>query len=109
MKALIKTYRAVIHTILIMVCMGVCSLPIFAETISSGETNIEYEVFEMEEDFMEEFNDLGDCVMVEIKIYNEDNQLVRCGSEENQMIKDLINRSDFLADVAGIAIYRLNQ
>jgi hypothetical protein len=85
------------------------SLPISAETISAEENYSEYEIFEMEEDFMEEFQDLGDCVNVKIKIYSHDDRLVRCGSEKSDMILDLIKRSDFLADIGGVEFYRLNK
>jgi hypothetical protein len=60
-------------------------------------------------DFIEDFKDLGDFVNVIVKIYGQDNRLVRCGSEMNDMITDLIKRADFLADVGGVEIYRLNK
>ena len=85
------------------------SLPIFAETITSEKIQAEYEIFEMEENFMEEFKDLGDCVDVKVKIYSQDNRLVRCGSEKSDMIMDLLKRADFLADVGGIEFYRLSK
>jgi hypothetical protein len=87
----------------------VSSLPISAETINTEETKFEYDIFEMEQDFMEDFKDLGDFTNVKIKIYSEDNRLVRCGSEKNDMINSLIKRADFLADVGGIEFYRLNK
>ena len=85
------------------------SLPIFAETITSEKDLAEYEILEMEENFMEEFKDLGDCVDVKVKIYSQDNRLVRCGSEKSDMIMDLLKRADFLADVGGIEFYRLSK
>ena len=60
-------------------------------------------------DFIEDFKDLGDFVNVIVKIYGQDNRLVRCGSEKNDMITDFIKRADFLADVGGAEIYRLNK
>ena len=88
---------------------GVSSLPTSAETINIEEIAAEYEIFEMEDNFMDEFKDLGDCVNVKYKIYSNDNRLVRCGAEKSDMIKDLIKRADFLADVGGVEIYRLNK
>lgn len=90
-----------------MVFCGVSSLTTFAETIDTDVINIEYEIFEMEENFMEDFKDLGDCMNVKVKIYSQDNRLVRCGSEKSDMITELIKRADFLTDVGGVEIYRL--
>ena len=80
-----------------------CSLTTSAETINTEAIDTEYEVFEMEENFMEDFKDLGDCV----KVYSQDNRLVRCASEKSNMINELIKRADFLTDVGGVEIYRL--
>ena len=92
---------------MLLVICGLSSLTTFAETINTEATNAEYEIFEMEENFMEEFKDLGDCVNVKFKIYSQDNRLVRCGSEKSNMIEELIKRADFLTDVGGVEIYRL--
>jgi len=94
---------------MLLVLCGVSSLTTFAETINTEAISTENVVFEMEENFMEEFKDLGDCVNVKIKIYSQDNRLVRCGTERSDMINELINRADFLTDVGGIEIYRLNK
>jgi hypothetical protein len=93
---------------LVVIC-GVSSLTTFAETINTETIGAEYEIFEMEENFMEEFKDLGDCVNVKFKIYSHDNRLVRCGAEKSDMISELIKRADFLTDVGGVEIYRLNK
>jgi len=94
---------------MLLIFCGVSSLTTFAETINTETISTEYEIFEMEENFMEEFKDLGDCVNVKIKIYSQDNQLVRCGKDKSAMINELIKRADFLTDVGGIEIYRLNK
>lgn len=92
---------------MLMVFFGVSSLTTFAETIDTDVINTEYDIFEMEENFMEDFKDLGDCMNVKVKIYSQDNRLVRCGSEKSDMITELIKRADFLTDVGGVEIYRL--
>lgn len=97
------------YILMLFVFTGVSSLPTLAEAIETKEQSSEYEILEMEEDFMEEFKDLGDCVNVKVKIYNEDYQLVRCGSDKSRMITDLIKRADYLTEVGGIEIYRLNK
>jgi len=94
---------------MLLVICGVSSLPTFAETINTETISTEYEIFEMEENFMEEFKDLGDCVNVKFKIYSQDNRLVRCSTNKSDMINELIKRSDFLTDVGGVEIYRLNK
>jgi len=94
---------------MLLVICGVSSLTTFAETIDTETISTEYEIFEMEENFMEEFKDLGDCVNVKIKVYSQDNRLVRCGTEKSDMINELIKRADFLTDVGGVEIYRLNK
>jgi hypothetical protein len=108
-KYVLKTYKVIICSVLCIAFYVGSSLPISAETITNKESISEYEIFEMEENFMEEFKDLDDCVNVKVKIYSQDNRLVRCGSEKSEMIKDLIKRADFLADVGGIEFYRLNK
>ena len=92
---------------MLLVFCCVCSLTTSAETINTEAIDTEYEVFEMEENFMEDFKDLGDCVNVKVKIYSQDNRLVRCASEKSNMINELIKRADFLTDVGGVEIYRL--
>ena len=92
---------------MLLVFCCVSSLTIFAETINTEAIDTEFEIFEMEENFMEEFKDLGDCMNVKVKIYSQDNRLVRCGSEKSDMINELIKRADFLTDVGGVEIYRL--
>jgi len=67
------------------------------------------ETFEMEEDFMKEFEEVGDCVDVKVKIYSHDDRLVRCGSEKNAAILDLLDRADYLTSAGGIEFYRLNK
>ena len=109
MGFLLKTYKANIWSFLVMVFVWVSSLPIFAETVTMEKAIVDYEIIEMEEDFMEEFEDLGECVDVKIIIYSADNRLVRCCSKENDMVKELIRRADFLANVAGVKFYRLNK
>jgi hypothetical protein len=109
MKYVLKTYKVIICIVLFIALNVGKSLPIFAETITSEKIKAEYEIFEMEENFMEEFKDLGDCVDVKVKIYSQDNRLVRCGSEKSDMIMDLLKRADFLADVGGIEFYRLSK
>ena len=94
---------------MLLVICGVSSLTTFAETIDTKTIGTEYEIFEMEENFMEEFKDLGDCVNVKIKVYSQDNRLVRCSTEKSDMINELIKRADFLTDVGGVEIYRLNK
>jgi hypothetical protein len=94
---------------MLLVICGVSSLPTFAETINTEAISTEYEIFEMEENFMEEFKDLGDCVNVKFKIYSQDNRLVRCSTEKSDMINELIKRADFLTEVGGVEIYRLNK
>jgi hypothetical protein len=94
---------------MLLVICGVSSLTTLAETINIETIGMEYEIFEMEENFMEEFKDLGDCVNVKVKIYSQDNRLVRCGAEKSDMINELIKRADFLTDVGGVEIYRLNK
>lgn len=106
---LLRTYKIIICGFLLIVISGVSSLPIFAEPITIEEIRADYEIFEMENDFMKDFEDLDNSINVTVKIYNEDNELVRSGSEKNAMIKDLIKRSDFLTEVGGIEIYRLNK
>jgi len=104
-----RTYKVNICGFLILAVSLVSSLPIFAEPITIEEISAEYETFLMEKDFMKDFDDLGDCMNETIKIYSEDYRLVRCGSEKNAMITDLLKRADFLADVNGTQIYRLNK
>jgi len=87
----------------------VSPLPIFAEPITIEEIRADYEIIEMENDFMKDFEDLDNSVNVTVKVYTEDNELVRSGSEKNDIIKDLLKRSDFLTEVGGIEIYRLNK
>jgi hypothetical protein len=94
---------------MLLVICGVSSLTTFAEPINPETITAEYEIFEMEENFMEDFKDLGDCVNVKVKIYSHDNLLVRCGAEKSDMINELIKRADFLTDVGGVEIYRLNK
>ena len=109
MKHVLKAYKVIICSALFIAFYVGSSLPISAETITLKENYSEYEIFEMEEDFMEEFKDIGDCDNVKVKIYSQDNRLVRCGTEKSDMIMDLIKRSDFLADISGVEFYRLNK
>jgi hypothetical protein len=109
MRSVLKSYKVIISSLVLIACFGVSSVPIFAETVADQKNTTKYEIFEMEEDFMENFKDLGDCVNVKIKIYSIDNRLVRCGSEKSDMIMDLLQEADFLADVGGTEIYRLNK
>ena len=110
MTSILKTYKVTICIVLLLVFCGVSSLPIYAGPITIEEISAEYEIFEMEYDFMKDFKDLDEDVVFEnIKIYSEDNRLVRCGSKNNPMIKSLIKRADFLADIGGIEIFRLNK
>ena len=97
------------YILMLIFFIGVCSLPTLAESTDLEEQVADYEIFEMEEDFMKDFKDLGECVNVKVKIYNEDYQLVRCGAEKSRMITDLIKRADYLTEVGGIEIYRLNK
>jgi hypothetical protein len=105
----LKAYKVFIFSGLFIAFCVISSLPTFAETINTQKIQADYEIFEMEEDFMEDFKDLGDCVNIKVKIYSQDNRLVRCSPEKSDMIMDLIKRADFLADVGGIEIYRLNK
>jgi hypothetical protein len=109
MTALLIKQKVIIFSLMMLTVCGISSLPISAETIYNDQENSDYEIFEMEENFMEVFKDIGNCVNVKYKIYSEDNRLVRCGPEKSDMIKELIKRADFLTEVGGVKIYRLNK
>ena len=109
LKTLLNIYKVIIFSLMLLVICAVSSLTTFAETINTETIGTEYEIFEMEENFMEEFKDLGDCMNVKVKIYSQDNRLVRCGPEKSNMINELIKRADFLTDVGGVEIYRLSK
>jgi len=109
MRSELNTYKVLFSSLLLIAFFWVSSVPILANTITDQKNTAEYEIFEMEEDFMEDFKDLGDCINVKIKIYSKDNRLVRCGSEKSDMIMELLQGADFLSDVGGLEIYRLNK
>lgn len=96
-----------------MIWMGV-SLPIFAE---SGESTSDFvfdyqETAELLSDYLvadykvEELVEKCDC---EVKIYNTNNQLVRFGKANNDVVKNLISKADFLIQVNDVKYYRLNK
>jgi hypothetical protein len=96
-----------------LIVMGM-SLPIFAEPNDN--------TFDFEFDYKETAQLLSDYLKTDyvlddlvekcdclVKIYNEDNQLVRFGKQNNEIILNLISRSDFLIQENGIKYYRLNK
>ncbi len=104
-----KTYKKYYFILIGLIIFTTSSLPIFASNVNMMMDLTLEETFEMEEDFMKEFEDVGNCVDVKVKIYNHDYQLVRCGSEKNAAILDLLDRADFLTTAGGIEFYRLNK
>lgn len=97
----------------LLISMGI-SLPTFAEPgENSNDFQFDYqEMAVLLSDYLipdykvDELVEKCDC---EVKIYNENNDLVRFGKANNDMVKNLITRSDFLIQVNGIKYYRLNQ
>ena len=92
--------------------MGV-SLPTFA---GPGEKSNDFEfdyqaAAELLSDYLipdfnlEDLVEKDDC---EVKIYNENNDLVRFGKSDNDVVKNLIFKADFLIQVNDIKYYRLN-
>ena len=51
---------------------------------------------------------VGEESCCNVKIYNENNDLVRFGKANNDLVINLINKSDFLLQVNGTKYYRLN-
>ncbi|MBR9999882.1 MAG: hypothetical protein KFF73_12975 [Cyclobacteriaceae bacterium] len=93
--------------------MGI-SLPIHAGT---GENSVDFEfdyqaAAVMLSDYLvtnykvDELVEKKDC---EVKIYNENNDLVRFGKANNGLVINLINKSDFLMRIDDTKYYRLNK
>ena len=59
---------------------------------------VDYQIDEIVED--------DDC---SVKIYNRNNQLVRFGKADDDLVIGLINRSDFLLEINDTKYYRLNK
>lgn len=89
------------------------SLTTFAET---GENVIDLEteyaaIAVMLSDYLipdykiEELADEGCC---QVKIINKNNELVRFGKADNEIVVNLINKSDFLVQINETKYYRLN-
>jgi hypothetical protein len=90
------------------------SLPIFADPdINTFDFEFDYKATaELLSDYLNtdyKLDDLVEKCDCKVKIYNEDNQLVRFGKQNNEIIMNLINRSDFLMQDNGIKYYRLNK
>ena len=90
------------------------SLPIFGWT---GENSFDFEfdykaTAELLSDYLvadyklDELVEKCDC---QVKIFNENNDLVRFGKANNELVMNLISRSDFLIKVNDIKYYRLNK
>lgn len=90
------------------------SLPIFAET---GENRYDFEfdyqaTAELLSDYLVadyELDELVEKCDCEVKIFNHDNELVRFGKENNDVVINLISKSDFLMRVNDTKYYRLNK
>jgi hypothetical protein len=89
------------------------SIPTFAEV---GENAIDFDseyaaIAVMLSDYLiqdykvEELVDEGCC---QVKIVNENNELVRFGKADNEIVVNLINKSDFLVQINDTKYYRLN-
>ncbi len=90
------------------------SLPIYAET---GENTFDFEfdyqaTAELLSDYLvtdyklDELVEKCDCT---VKIFNKNNDLVRFGKANNELVMNLINKSDFLMEVNDTKYYRLNK
>jgi len=104
-----KTYRKYYFILIGLIFFTASSLPIYANSLNETMALSMEETFEMEEDFMKEFEEVSECFDVKVKIYSHDNRLVRCGTEENAAILDLLDRADYLTSAGGIEFYRLNK
>jgi len=108
---LTKNMKTVIMGLLISMGM---SLPTLAEPgVNGNDFEFDYQAMAvLLSDYLipdykvDELVEKCDC---EVKIYNANNDLVRFGKANEDMIKGLITRSDFLIQVNGIKYYKLNQ
>jgi hypothetical protein len=90
------------------------SIPIFAE---SGENSYEFkfdyqETAELLSDYLKKdykIDDLVEKCDCLVKIFNEENELVRFGRQNSEIMIHLVSRSDFLMEVNDIKYYRLNK
>jgi len=97
----------------LLISMGM-SLPTFAEPgVNGNDFEFDYQAMAvLLSDYLipdykvEELVEKCDC---EVKIYNENNELIRFGKANDDMVKCMITRSDFLIQVNGIKYYRLNK
>jgi hypothetical protein len=55
---------------------------------------------------VEDLVDLKDC---KVKIYNDNNELVRFGKADDDLVVNLINKSDFLTQINETKYFKLNQ
>jgi len=90
------------------------SLPILAEP-DEHNNNIEFD-YQKTAELLSEYLDVEfkiedvlercDC---KVKVFNENNELVRFGPANNEMMVNLISKSDFLIMLNDIKYYRLNK
>lgn len=89
------------------------SIPTFAESDENViDLDSEYEAIAvMLSDYLipdykiEELVDEGCCL---VKIVNKNNELVRFGKADSEIVVNLINKSDFLVQINETKYYRLN-
>lgn len=62
----------------------------------------------IDRDFLD-LEDLNDECQCEVKIYNEKNELVRFGKADNHVVKALLSRADYLAQVDHVKYFILNK
>jgi len=97
----------------LVIWMGM-SLPIVAE---GGENLYDFEfdyqaTAKLLSDYLvtdyklDELVEKCDC---EVKIFNENNDLIRFGKANNDLVKNLISKSDFLMQINETKYYRLNK
>ena len=87
------------------------SLPTFAESNDTFETEISDEMYEFLENYLDEDQQVEDLINcgAEYKVFNKDYSLIRFGSLEDCTIKCLMKKCDFLTEVDGTKYYRLNK
>jgi len=100
-----------IKSTLLSILLAVTTLSL-ASTISDNEMGSILDLSYFEEYFeAQEFTqslDIGMIPETEVKVYDQNGDLLATGDEENSKIKCLLRKSDLMTEVDGTKLYRLS-
>ncbi len=105
-------FRSLIFYLVLILFWGI-AVPTSADPVRTGSGFDYHEAAELLADYlMNDFVDLedllnnGDC---KVKIFNQKNELLRFGKEDNGLVVNMVSRADYLVEVYGIKYYILNK